>query len=176
MFIAGDARRSSPCVVFMPQIEDWVLEIEHETPTGSPDVQEHSKLGKADDAATSWISNGGLATSLEQENVSTSKVSIFWKVMKQQLQTMPPDTPLMLLVGFHVISPSPLCCSLLAISGYYCIHEKSLLNLHQSSLQNFSVTWNCFKDSDTMFDEKLKEFRRTSCRSHLFMFFQSGYL
>jgi SpoVK/Ycf46/Vps4 family AAA+-type ATPase len=110
--LAGEARRTTPCVLFMPQIEQWVMhkfvnthEVEKKV-TCCPGSQESSVLHAAEGR---HYSNGTAQIKVElQEGEPQMVVSNAWNVMKQQLQSMPPDTSIMLLV--RTSSSSELVC------------------------------------------------------------------
>lgn len=85
----------------MPKIEDWVVSKDKNGKNDMSGIVKHPEgFG---------ISNARAEDSLHERFRVNSKngdeaprdISVAWKVMKQQLQTMPPDTQLMLLVGSH---------------------------------------------------------------------------
>nr|XP_024382462.1 uncharacterized protein LOC112285693 isoform X2 [Physcomitrium patens] len=97
IYIIGEARRSAPCVLYMPKIEDWVVSKDKNGKNDMSGIVKHPEgFG---------ISNARAEDSLHERFRVNSKngdeaprdISVAWKVMKQQLQTMPPDTQLMLL-------------------------------------------------------------------------------
>jgi hypothetical protein len=77
----------------MPKIEDWVVNREGDGKenTDSPKNQNNS-------ASQNHFSKGRSQKDVQHDDSMVVEVSNAWKLMKQQLQTMPPDTQLMLMV------------------------------------------------------------------------------
>lgn len=94
--------RSGPCLLYMPKIEDWVVGKGLDGEGNKSSNAKHPEgFGTSNAETEDHLREGRRATSLESEDEAALIVSVAWKLMKQQLQTMPPDTQLMLLVGPH---------------------------------------------------------------------------
>lgn len=81
----------------MPKIEDWVVNREGDGKenTDSPNNQNNS-------VSKNHFSKGRSQKDVQHDDSTVLEVSNAWKLMKQQLQTMPPDTQLMLMVCAYV--------------------------------------------------------------------------
>lgn len=100
--MTGEARRSGPCLLYMPKIEDWVVSKGNIDEHDEGGIVKHPEgFGISNAGAEDRLGEGRSETNINSTDEATLEVSVAWKLMKQQLQTMPPDTQLMILVGSH---------------------------------------------------------------------------
>lgn len=100
--MTGEARRSGPCLLYMPKIEDWVVSKSQDVEGNKIGIVKRPEgFGISNAKTEDFLREGRPETNTESEDEAALDVSVAWKLMKQQLQTMPPDTQLMLLVGPH---------------------------------------------------------------------------
>lgn len=107
--MTGEARCSGPCLLYMPKIEDWVVGEGHDGEHNEGDIVKHPEGFGILNA----MADGRSETSIDSEDEAVLKVSVPWKLMKQQLQSIPPDNQLMILVGSHFLCWKRFCACVL---------------------------------------------------------------
>lgn len=96
--MTGEARRSVPCLLYMPKIEDWVVSRGQDDELDKDGIVKHPKgFGISNSEADDHLCESRSEININGEDEATLEVSVTWKLMKQQLQTMPPGTHVMIL-------------------------------------------------------------------------------
>ena len=85
----------------MPKIEDWVVSNSHGGEGNESGIVKRPEgFGSSHAEAEDYLLREGRPESnVESKDKTALNISVVWKLMKQQLQAMPPDAQLMLLVG-----------------------------------------------------------------------------
>lgn len=87
----------------MPKIEDWVVGKVHDDEQDKGDIVKHPEgFGISNAGADDHLCGGRSETIVNREDGAALHVSDVWKLMKQQLQSMPPGNQLMILVSSYL--------------------------------------------------------------------------